>query len=266
MNEGSVKPSAGSRLPTGPSGLYQHDAALLDFAGQVVKKLAYQLHSVTEGEVRAEGVAPDRLCAALLEGDDDTARAMLRAAHNTDTSLRLAYFASLVPAVIRLGEMWDEDLISFVDVSMATGRVFAILRSMRREGFRSVKVETPGRLALVASLPGEEHTLGITLAADLMREAGWSVDLRVGATETAMLADARLNAYPVIALSAARPQVEANVARLIGELRLASPGSMVILCGQMLKLMPGIGPRVGADAAECDFDAAMAIMESYVTV
>lgn len=190
---------------------------------------------------------------------------MLRAAHQSDTSLRGAYYGSLAPALRMLGEMWESDELSFLDMSMASGRIFAIMRGFQRDGFRPMNTATPERLALLATIPGEEHTMGITMAADLMREAGWVVDLRVDVTKDVLIADAGRLPYAVIALSGARALVEANLAGLIVALRRGTPGARVMLCGQMLNLMPGIGPRVGADGAETDFDAAMALMESYVS-
>jgi methanogenic corrinoid protein MtbC1 len=251
----------------GPSGAAiasnRHDVAVQRLADQVVVHLADRLHPDPD-EPRGAPVSLEAFCAALLDGDDTLALSMVRQGSAAELSLRRAYFDILAPASHRLGEMWENDEIGFLQLSMATGRIFSIMRVLRREVLGRAQPARPGALALFAAVPGEEHTMAVTMAADLFREAGWHVDLRAGAGEATILADAERTDYPVIGLSASHPGSAAALVSCVRGLRRVSPSSRIVLAGHAVEVMPGLGKLAGVDAAMADFDAVLAVCEDFV--
>lgn len=242
----------------------RHEVALLRLADQVVHKLAVRMHpEARSGTTRA--VPTDDLVHCLLAGDEQAACDLVLQAHRGDGSLRNAYFRSLAPALCQLGEMWDSDEVSFVQVSLSAGWILSIMRALRRDMWVRLPTPRPGHLALFANDPGEGHVIGVTMAADLFREQGWQVDMCTWAVTDQLVELARRSAYPVVALSAGRPIEPERLSGLIIALRRATPDVRVLISGRVVDLMPGIGPLVGADAAETDFDRALACCEAFVT-
>lgn len=243
--------------------LARHDTAVQLLADQVMHRLADRLHPEVPAPKRVP-VAIDALLAALLDGDDTLATAMVRQSHDGDTSLRHAYFDTLGPIARRLGLMWEADEISFLTHSLAMGRVFSIMRALRREAAGRTHNQRMGRNALFATAPGVEHTLGVSMAVDLFRERGWQVDLRIGGGHDTLAADAARSDYQVIGLSAGHENAVPSLMRLIPALRAACPKAKIVLSGQIVGAMPGIKERVGVDAALTGFDELFELFESYV--
>ena len=132
---------------------------------------------------------PDETAAQFLVDD------LLEAGISVDDLCR----HHLAPAARRLGTMWDQDRLPFTEVALATARIQSILRRLpiSRTGLRAVR--GPG--AVFAAVPGEMHTLGVMMAADLFRRGGWDVSLFVGLTNDEMLARLTRDDRPVIGLS-----------------------------------------------------------------
>jgi MerR family transcriptional regulator, light-induced transcriptional regulator len=245
-----------------PSSGDRHDTAVQRLADQVVLRLADRLHP-EPGHLR-DLVTLNAFVAALLDGDDTLSLTMARAVMDGQASRKTVYFGTLAPAALRLGDMWERDEISFLQLSMASGRIFSILRTLRRELAGRASPLRGGALALFGSVPGEEHTLGVTMAADLFREAGWQVDLRAGVTHDILIAAAESSPYAVIGLSAGHPSSVPALTRLVGALRQAAPLARILLAGHVVDMMPGLGRISGVDLATTDFDTMLAAAEGYL--
>lgn len=85
------------------------------------------------------------------------------------------YLHLLAPAAQELGRMWDEDQISFTDVTVAVGRIQRVLRNLSPAFGREVDHPQNGRRVLLVPAPGEQHTFGLTIVAEFFRRAGWEV-------------------------------------------------------------------------------------------
>ena len=241
----------------------RHEAALHRLADQVVNKLADRLHpDAVPGAI--VHVDTDDLVRCLLAGDETAAREMVLETHRADASLRPAYFHSLAPALRQMGDMWDNDEVSFLQVSMAAGWILAIMRAMRRELRFRVPSPRAGHVALFANDPGEDHVIGVTMAADLFREQGWQIDMCAWSSTEQLVELAKRGDYPVIALSVGRRIEPAPLAALVTALRATTPGVRVLIAGKLVALEPEIGLQVRADAAETDFDRALACCKGFV--
>ena len=85
------------------------------------------------------------------------------------------YLNLLAPAAQELGRMWDEDLCSFTDVTVAVGRIQRVLRALSPAFGQEVDYPQNGRRVLLLPAPGEQHTFGLTIVAEFFRRAGWEV-------------------------------------------------------------------------------------------
>ncbi|MEM7530349.1 MAG: B12-binding domain-containing protein, partial [Pseudomonadota bacterium] len=118
------------------------------------------------------------LCQALIAEDDRAAFEFIEQRRVEGASLENVYLDDLSEAARALGRLWDDDRISFVEVTLGTSRIYAIMRAMSPRFHTPAKINR--RSAVFASVPGETHTLGIDMAADLFRQDGWEIILKTG--------------------------------------------------------------------------------------
>lgn len=205
----------------------------------------------------------DTLCHALLAMDDREATDIVMQAHAEGATVEVLYLGYLAEAARRLGRWWQDDRVGSVEVVIGAGRIYAIMRGLRR-------LFGPGQLrdsrfrAVFASVPGETHMLGVAMAADLLTMHGWEIDLRAGLDHDTRVTEIGSIAYPIIGLSASSTRMLFPLARLIVALRVSNPGAWILVSGPIAALEPEVAHLVDADAAAVDFSQAEAMMESYL--
>lgn len=113
-----------------------------------------------------------KLMLAVDEGPSFDAIAAYRSA---GTPIETLYLELLAPAARHLGELWDEDLCTFTDVTVGLGRLQRVLRELSPSFGRAVEHPVDGRSVLLLPSPGEQHTFGLALVGEFFRRNGWSV-------------------------------------------------------------------------------------------
>lgn len=111
----------------------------------------------------------------LLEADQATATLFVGALRQRGLPLDVLYLHLLAPAARYLGELWDEDLCNFTDVTVAAGRLQQLLRELSQHGGQGAARQTDGRRLLLLPAPREQHTLGLLMVAEFFSRAGWEV-------------------------------------------------------------------------------------------
>ena len=79
----------------------------------------------------------------------------------------------LEPTARHLGELWDEDKIDFLDVTLGVARLQRLVFVF--EGLDQVPGHDETRKVLLATAPGEQHSLGSSIVQKFLRAAGWHV-------------------------------------------------------------------------------------------
>ena len=97
---------------------------------------------------------------------------LLQSGHSLDS----VYVDLLAPAARELGVMWTEDSCDFVEVTLACCQLQRVIRRVGRQLVDGRTRSTKG-CVLVEALPGEQHTLGAILVAELLGQDGWQVVL-----------------------------------------------------------------------------------------
>ncbi len=225
------------------------------------------LHRVANGAAttaRRDGAPSaeelETFCDDLTNLEEDGAPAKtIRRARSKGATLDCVYLGWLAPAARRIGERWEADETSLVETTVAAGRIYAILRGLRRAF--APPDGNDRRHALFASAPGETHTLGVTMAADMFRQRGWSIDLAVGRTHDELVESLRDSDHAIIGLSASRPELTAELARIVLALHICKPWAKILVCGRIAELDPEIAGVVGADGAAIDAASAIEQME-----
>ncbi len=236
-----------------PSGL--PEAALMVLAQEVILRLA---RWAQEAASRRAALSPsvacdiDALCDALTGIDPGAAKVIIMDAHERGASHEELCLYHIGEAARRLGELWDEDRLSYHGMAVAAGRILHLLKDLRD---LAPPFDPRGtRSALFATVPGEMHVLGVTMAADLFREDGWEIDLKLDKTEAELSDLVQRGGYAIVGLSASSLDRVRALARVVVELRLISPKILIFVGGYIAKLEPDIAIRVGADGAAWEME------------
>jgi MerR family transcriptional regulator, light-induced transcriptional regulator len=207
----------------------------------------------------------DLLCDALLRSDEAAASAQILQAHQAGVPIDTIYQGYLSGAAQQLGKMWDDDRVSSAEVVIAAGLIYGLMRGMRRLFGAETQILPDEFRAAFAATPGETHTLGVTMAADLLRRHGWQIDLSVGLDHDALVDKMGQHPFPIIGLSASSSRMIFPLARLIVALRLSNPGAWIMVNGKITDLEPDILSLVDADGIANDLESAEAQMEARMT-
>ncbi|MGY6410253.1 MAG: cobalamin B12-binding domain-containing protein [Alkalilacustris sp.] len=193
-----------------------------------------------DGDASATGPADlPAFCATLQTRDAEAALTFLATRRAEGVSRHDIYTDYIAAAARFLGAAWDSNRLSLTEVSVATGHLYALMRAMGAE--RPPADRDGRRSALFAAVPGEDHALGITVAAGLFRDAGWDIDLQVGRSQAELLARAEATRPSVVGLSLSTAARLSALARLVVGLRLALPHAIL-----------GVAPAARLDAATLD--------------
>jgi MerR family transcriptional regulator, light-induced transcriptional regulator len=238
--------------------------AISSLAREVVRRLAFRMP-------RHENVADlptqsdiDLLCAALLSADDTAADQFILAARRDGVDVGAISRGYVAGAARKLGQMWDDDRISFIDVTLACGKLYGIIRGLRHVLAPQIVQGRETRPALFALVPGETHTLGIEIATDHFRRDGWDVDMLMGLDHDALVSEADLRHYEAIVLVANSDRMLEPLTRLSLALRITQPLAHIIVAGGILDHHPDILHLVGAEAVMADLDSAIATLRDVL--
>jgi methanogenic corrinoid protein MtbC1 len=161
--------------------------------------------------------------------------------------------------------MWEQDLCTFVDVTVAVGRLQQALRDMSAGlAFRPADGESVRRVLLVPA-PGEQHTFGLVMVSEFFREAGWEV---TGGPHPQLdpVAQVRKEWVDVVGFTLAGELHLASLTAAIAAVRKASlnPRVGILVGGPQFLLNPGLAREVGADALAIDGSLAPSIADKLV--
>jgi methanogenic corrinoid protein MtbC1 len=81
----------------------------------------------------------------------------------------------LTPAARLLGEMWERDICDFTTVTLGVYRLDQIMKETCAVGRDDYSPLAHDRTILLAPAPGEQHSFGLNMVADVFREGGWCV-------------------------------------------------------------------------------------------
>lgn len=181
----------------------------------------------------------DAFCQALIQPASEASLRYIEARRAEGVTRMGVYLGYICAAARRLGEGWDRDEYSFLDVTTGTGHLYALMRALRAERPPGAVPFDARRHALFATVPGEDHSIGITVAADMFRERGWEIDLMTGVDHESLIAQVERSAPGIIGLSLSTEDRFDALARLVVAMRLVAPEAII-----------GVAPAEGLDGGK----------------
>jgi len=104
-----------------------------NLAREVIMRVASKDQVLDHVPYEASPEALEVLCDALLSDDDKSASGIISDLRADGVRAEDIYLKQLAAAARVLGDKWVNDELSFSQVTVATGRMYAIMRSLRRQ-------------------------------------------------------------------------------------------------------------------------------------
>jgi MerR family transcriptional regulator, light-induced transcriptional regulator len=173
-------------------------------------------------------------------------REMMMWGHDLDSVL----LDLMAPVARTLGEMWERDSITFIDVTIAVQKMQQVLRDI----CQSVTTDAYGPHALLLPAPGESHSFGLVIVSELFRKRGWYVAGGLPVTQRVLTNMVNTQPYAVVGFSLSNSELLGNLKAAIASVRKASVYRevLVIVGGSAFDGKTHLAPAIGADAAFTD--------------
>ncbi len=202
----------------------------------------------------------------LSYGDDPAELAeYVRGLRRDGFDLDRIYRGVLAPAARLLGAWWECDRCGFGHVTLGVNRLHRVVHDFSPD-WHARQRRGPMRRALLAVMPGSQHTFGLLLLSEYFRRAGWSVWSDPSASLADLRAVAAVQRFDVIGLSVGMSFHVDVAATVMQSLRDASahPDPIMMLGGPLFDQYPGFREDVDADFVCTDASDAVERAETLV--
>ena len=186
-------------------------------------------------------------------GESERLREHVSALLSRDISLDAVYLHLFAPVARHLGEQWTRDEVSFVDVQLGLSQLHRLVCECGPVGHR-YRHEDRQRSIMLTVAPGEQHTFGVTLAADFFRRHGWQVSNLCGHDYDFVVERVAATRYTAVGFSLYGEASLSRLGRAVAEVRRRScnPDLLVLVGGDFFARNPEAISEVGADLSASD--------------
>jgi diguanylate cyclase (GGDEF)-like protein len=191
--------------------------------------------------LRASDRLAGRLCeefeSALLDVDPARAYEITRRGLDRGLGLAQVYGEVIAPALWKVGDLWEAGEISVADEHLATAMTYRVMVGLYASTLGS---EPGGGRVLLAGVEGEQHVVGLRMAADVLEIAGYEATYLGADVPTADLLRAVDQMRPdLLAISATMPFSAEPLRRTIARVREDHPELGIVVGGQGAALDDG---------------------------
>ena len=184
-------------------------------------------------------------------------------------SMEAIYLQLLAPAARYLGELWEADQCNFSEVTLCLWRMQTLMYDLSAAFHGGDARPARGgaeRRILMASLPGQQHTFGLSMLSEFFRKDGWVV-LAIPSPQAGEVLDTlSMHWFDVLALSASMDGEAKELGKTIKAARKTSrnPRLAVMVGGPLFLRQPQLAEAVGADGMSEDAPSALALAARLV--
>jgi methanogenic corrinoid protein MtbC1 len=211
-------------------------------------------------------LGPVEAFAALALGPDDGA-ALKRVEDllHAGIAIETVFLDLLAPTARYLGELWESDATDFANVTLGVNRLHRIMRQIG-EAFCDNRSVAGDASALLTTIPGEQHSFGLAMAAEFFRRSGWNLCTGPFMTNKELTSLAQDRWFDVIGFSVTSDRRLDDLKRNIRDIRRDSRNRNVgiLLGGPMMGRSPEIASEVGADMVAADAATAPSLARSLI--
>jgi len=183
---------------------------------------------------------------ALRAGDGPGAYRIVSGALAEGMDLPALYQQIVAPAMHEIGALWETGALPIADEHRATELTNRVLAALRPPPGADLGGEDlPHGRALLATIEGERHALGLRMASDILEERGFeTIYLGADVPTGTLLQAIAVTAPDLVALAATMPELAPRLEVVAAAVREAHPEVELLLGGQ------AASPRVGGTLVE----------------
>ena len=266
-----------------PGRAQQPDADLAQMVeSQIIPRLV-MAHEAPAGEVASVSVGStgDVRTDAIILGAETTRLFAEMVVSNVPDSLskfvaalleqgvRMAsiYDDLLAPTAGLLADLWDDDKLSYTEVTIAMGRMQQLVRGLAWRTPYNGDNDPASPSVLFAPRPGEKQTFGFYMMEEFFRWSGWRAWIDSASRTEEMISTVRSQWFDMFCMNVTRDADLAGVSAIVQGLRKASQNHdlFILMSGGPFIEHPEKVAMVGADAAASNGGEALQIMEKTVS-
>lgn len=202
----------------------------------------------------------------VLGGDSELILAYVRSVQRGGVELDTIFLDLIAPVAHRLGEMWLADECDFSTVTLCAWRLQRLLHDVSASFHADAAPPADDRRILLAAMPGEQHTLGLSMVGEFFRKAGWEVADAPLPLAADLVALAGRRWFEVVGISLGSDTRFDALSALVRELRRASrnPSVGIMVGGPAFLDRPEAVVRVGADVSASDGRSAVRVAQDLI--
>jgi methylmalonyl-CoA mutase cobalamin-binding subunit len=225
------------------------------FAAQVVSLLA-ERNWRTFSEVREPVVSG--LITAALSGKKDAFADLLRELKRARVSAAALADIYIPEAARRMGDAWQDDQMSWLDVSIGVGRMQSLLREIGTAWAADQAGDTGHGTVLLIVPEREQHTLGPMVAMGQLRRFGVSVCLRIAPSSNELRSLMASRQFDGVLISIATKDKLDTVTKTVQFIKTSATKHMpIVVGGAVTTKVEDLAACTGADLASNDICAAL---------
>jgi len=153
----------------------------------------------------------------------------------------------LAPVARKLGELWEDDLCTFVDVTLGLARLHQVLHEIARRRMDGTNLLAAKRRAYFVPSPGEQHTFGLSMLEEFFLHAGWETASNHCASASTILESVSTQNLDILGFSVGCHEFLDPLFELIERARKSSlnPDIIVMVGGRFFLDNPGMATKLG---------------------
>lgn len=202
----------------------------------------------------------------LLRDDEARCVALIKRLRAKGLPMDAICLDVLAPAARRMDALWSDDSADFVAVTVAVGRLQALLRDFGPDFCAEVEpVIRPLRI-LLSQPEDDSHMFGLSMVAEFFRRDGWAVVGGVAGSGVNPAQLVRNDWFDVVGLSVATESKLTWLRDLIAVMRQHSRNRQLVIMvgGPLFSMDPSLVQQVGADLT-ADARSAPGLAEKFVS-
>jgi len=230
------------------------------FAERVLPKLVQQYQPTPQARTALPDAGRMRdFIALVLANDLHGCTGLIRDITADGATLPRICVDLLAPAARRLGEMWEQDLCTFIEVTAGLGTLHALMIRLHDLLGDGLPIRDHDRRILLASVTGAQHTFGLAMVAEVFSQSGWDVTMLNACDTRTLAAVVRGESFAIAGLTAASTADADKLAPAVVTIRRASRNRAigVMVGGPALGIDPALAEHVGADISAKDAEDAV---------
>jgi methanogenic corrinoid protein MtbC1 len=196
----------------------------------------------------------EQFTALTLGGSEEAALIHVESLVAQGMSVEHVFINVLAPSARQLGEMWESDTTDFANVSLAMSRMQRILRILAERSSDATTRTGVGESVLLTTIPGEQHSFGLSMVAEFFRRAGWNLSTGPFRSHQELTSLVHNHWFDVVGFSVSSDRMLDGLKRDVDEIRRDSCNKLVaiIIGGPMVEARPELGAAIGADMISID--------------